>query len=295
MKLSKLFRTRKSRKYPIRRDEQGQSLRARCFAMFEKGERPSKIAKELKANEATVFRYYRDWKRRSPNFEQQYAFVKSLFSKTSPERDKNLELFSRECGISKEEFEVILSTSHGLRRFLTGKYYFPVQADANHKLSVALELATLISNHLLSNGGKFSDVYHALRRLMKQFKNYRGEEDADVEEDNKIMEMIRKIIAADLENERQGRVKPVELSEEERRALMKRGMEQQIKSTEITYWLRIGFLMADGLTEEQAREKIYQDLVDQGNLKAAELLRELQEKVHPLNKTNEHGPPSSPQ
>ena len=37
MKLRKLFRVKKSRKYPIRRDGEGLSLRARCFDLFEEG------------------------------------------------------------------------------------------------------------------------------------------------------------------------------------------------------------------------------------------------------------------
>ena len=74
--------------------------------------------------ETTVFRYFRDWKRLGPNFEQQYAYVQSLFNKTAPDRDKNIELFARAWGIEKEQFETILSQPHGLRRFMTGKLSF---------------------------------------------------------------------------------------------------------------------------------------------------------------------------
>jgi hypothetical protein len=133
MKIGKLFQIKKTRKYPIKHDEKGLSLRARCFELFDQGKRPAEVVVALKAKEATVFRYYRDWKKLGPNFDQQYAYVKSLFGKNSPDRDKNLELFSKTCGISKEEFEAILSTPHGLHGFLTGKLYFPIQADADHK------------------------------------------------------------------------------------------------------------------------------------------------------------------
>jgi hypothetical protein len=53
------------------------------------------VAEELNMKETTVCRYFRDWKRLGPNFEQQYVYVKSLFKKTAPNRDKNIELFAR--------------------------------------------------------------------------------------------------------------------------------------------------------------------------------------------------------
>jgi hypothetical protein len=264
--------------------------------LFEQGKRPAEVAGELKTKEATVFRYYRDWKKLGPNFDKLYAFVSSLFNKTSPERDKNLELFSRACGVSKEQFETILSTPHGLRRFLTGKYYFPIQADADHKRYVALQLALIISDHLINNKGRFEDVYSALKRYMQEFYRYREAEDADIEEENKLMKITHAVLAADMENERKGRVKPDRLSEKERIALIKYGLESEMKQTEMFYWIRIGNLMADGFTQEQAREKMYQDLLDKGDLKVAKAMREFQDKVHSLKTNGQENPTaSSPQ
>ena len=294
MKLSRLFRNRKSRKYPIRRDEQGLSLRTRCFALFDQGKRPAEVAEELKMKETTVFRYYRQWKRQGPNFETQYAFVKSLFKKTSPEREKNLEIFSKACGVSKEEFENILSKPHGLRSFLTGQIYFPINADADHKLSMALQLALLFFDHLVKNKGKFEDVYFTLKRYLRECAKYREEEDDEITEENKILVLLHKTLAADLSNERKGRVKPDRLSEEERAALVKRGIASEMKKIESLYWIRVGVLMAEGLTEEQARERIYQDIEKDGDPNKAKAMREFQDKIHPLKINGQEEPPVSP-
>lgn len=59
------------------------------------------------------------------------------------------------------------------------------------------------------------------------------------------------------------------------------------------YWYRIGVLKAEGLTPEQAREKIYQDFLKKGDLKGAEVMCEFQNKVHPL-KAGDQLPPSTP-
>jgi hypothetical protein len=295
MKLSRLFHAKKSRKYPIKRDEEGLSLRAKCFQLFEQGKRPAMVAEELYIKETTVCRYFRDWQRLGPNFEQQYDYAQSLFKKTAPDRDKNIELFARAFGIEKEQFETILSQPHGLRRLLTGKYYFPANADVDHKRSVALQLALLISEHLIKNGGKFQDVYFTLKRYMRENTKYREEEDAEIKEDNKIMALFHQILAADMENERKGRVKPGTFSEEERNAIIRWGVEQERKKLELAYWLHTGALIAEGLTAEQAREKIYQDLLEKNDLKGAKLMREFQDNVHPLGKNDQVATPSPDQ
>jgi hypothetical protein len=293
-----LFHIKKSRKYPIKRDNEGRSLRARCFELFEQGKRPAEVAEELKMNEATAFRYFRDWRRIGPNFDKYYDYIKNLFMKTVPDRDRNIELFTIFCGISKEEFEAILTRPHGLRRFLAGKFYFPVQANVDHKRCITLELAILMSDFLINEGGDFVDIYFTLKHYMHETKKYREEEDAAIEEENTFLEFVRKIIAKDMENERRGRVKPDILSKEERDIVVKWALDAEKKKTEILYWVRIAALMAEGLTLEQAREKMYQDLLKIGDIKEAKMLREFQDRVHPAKPdsnvpTTPPGQPSS--
>ncbi len=294
MKIGSLFHIKRTRKYPIKRDEKGLTLRARCFALFDQGKRPVEVAVELKAKEAAVFRYFRDWKKLGPNFEKRYAFVKSLFRKDEPDREKNIELFSRMCRIPKEQFEAILSTPHGLRRFVAGNICLPITADADYKRHIALELTVLISDHLINKKGKFEDVYYALRRLMRENAALREQEAMNIEEENILMTIIHKVLAADIENERKGMVKPDKLTAEECEALIKSGIESERKKTEISYWLHIGSLMAVGFTKEQARERMYEDVVGKGNPEVAKAFRQFQDKVHPLKTDGMIEPPSSP-
>jgi hypothetical protein len=100
-----------------------------------------------------------------------------------------------------------------------------------------------------------------------------------------------------MENERRGRVKPDRLSEEELGIVIKWALNTEKKKTEISYWIRIVALMAQGLTMEQAREKIYQDVLKKGDTKSAKMLREFQDRVHPLKSDSEVPlkPPDQPQ
>ena len=111
------------------------------------------------------------------------------------------------------------------------------------------------------------------------------------------MVLIHKVLAVEMEHEREGKVKPDKLSEEERKPFIRLSIDKEIdeekKEAEIMYWFRIGSLMVEGLTMEQAREKMYQDLVNKGDLKKAEVMRQFQDKIHPLQ-SNNPSPPAPP-
>ena len=298
MRLPRLSRSKKSRKYPVQRDQEGKSLRSRCIERFNQNRRPAEVAKELNMPPATAQRYFRDWKILGPNFERLYAFVKGLFKKTNPEREKNIDLFALTLGIKKEQFEVVLLQPHGLRRFLTGKLYFPVQAEADHKLHIALALGLLVADHLGKNGGKYEDIYHSLQRFMVENQRCREDEEAEIKHWNQLMHLIHKLLALELEKERQSSVKPEILSKEERETVMRREGRKMFKELQGDYWACIARLMAEGHTEKQAREKMYQDILNRGDEEKARKMREFQEVVHPLQNDNQQtlptaNPPSS--
>jgi hypothetical protein len=121
---------------------------------------------------------------------------------------------------------------------------------------------------------------------MEENKFNREEEDEDIEEENKNIAFTRKIIEADVENEKQGRVKPDRLSDEERNVILKWGQQSATKKLERTYWLRIAELMVEGKTVEQGKEKIYQDLLDNGDIAGAKSMRKYQDIIHPLKNNN---------
>jgi len=264
--------------------------------LFDEGERPAEVTKLLEMKDSTAKRYFQQWKKLGPNFERKYAYTKSLFEQSAPDRERNLELFARACGITKEELEAILVKPHGLRQLMTGKLYFPGHAETDAKLNISLELALLISDHMIKGRGKIEDVLFAFEYLMKERMQYRTEVEADIKEENEEIAFKRKVLETAVEVEKEGRVKRDRLTEEEREAAIRYGLEAKVKSKlrdlETQYWFRIGELMAEGLSKEQAREKIYQDLIDNGDLKGAEEMRKYQDNVHPLN-ANEQKPPWS--
>jgi hypothetical protein len=293
MVLSRLFRTRKSRRrYPVKRDEKGRSARSRCFEMFADDIPPPEIAMALGVKVDTVRRYRLQWQL-DPDLEGRLKYGKSLFAQMNPHRDRNLELYATAWGITRDQLETILSQPHGWRRLVTGKIYAPAHAAADHKRYMALEMAVLIADHLTKHGGNFEDVFSAFQRWMGESMKGRKEDDAEVKDLNREMEFVHAVMAADLEQERAGRVQPDTLSAAERDAILRYGVASAKKKLEAAYWLRVARMMGDGLAPEQACEKIYQDFLAQGDAKGARVVREFQDKVHP-RKNNDQEPPLQP-
>jgi hypothetical protein len=161
---------------------------------------------------------------------------------------------------------------------MTEKFHFQGHADDDHKLYVVLEVAMTVSDHLDNNGGQLEDVLFAFRRWMKE---------------NKTTAFTHHVLAAAVEQERQGRVQLDRITVEERDAILRYGIDSHMKKIETFYWISIATLMAEGLTAEQAREKICQDLLDKDDLEGAKKMREYQDIVHPL-KTGDQLPPPKP-
>ena len=290
MSMPMFGRKKRKRKYPIKRDEFGRSARSRCFEMFDDNIPLPDIAEALGLKIETVYTYHRQWKK-DPEFDKAYAYLKRVLDKRAPDREPTLKLVAKISGMDKKEFETLLQKPHGLKRLMMGKIYFPKQSDADHRRYVALEIAMLIFNHTNGKGG-IEDVYHAFERWLDEYKKRRESEEKQIEEENRRIEFARRIIQAVLENERQGRVQPDSLSPEEIGAILNWPVQKARKEMIFTYWTRIAELMYGGLTMEQAREKMYQDLIDKGDMEGAKMIRQLQDSIHPLQPKDQK--PTSP-
>jgi len=286
MVIKRILEKKKSRKFPIQRDEYGDSLRARCRSLFDEKLQPAEVAKMLNMKVDTARKYYQQWKQTSPNYEANYTFIKDCMKKDSPNRDSNLELLSRIFEISREELDVILAKPHGLKRLLTGKLQSPRQINTAKKQHVVLEIALFLFNYLEKKGGKLEDILYALDILMRKRKSQHEEREAFIEEENWYTSFARETLKASEKMEREGRSKIDRLTREEENKLIRYGMEARanlgFKESQVLYWIRLGELMTEGLTKEQAREKIYHDLVNKGDIEGAKQMRGFQNTVHPL-------------
>ncbi len=92
---------KRSRRYPIQRDEFGRSLRQRAFEAFDEGKRPKQVSRELHANPNTLLRYFEAWKkqkqrvsystlrrymRENPGFSEQYITMLAEYFEVPKEK-----------------------------------------------------------------------------------------------------------------------------------------------------------------------------------------------------------------
>jgi len=73
-------------------------------------------------------------------------------------------------------------------------------------------------------------------------------------------------------------------SKEEQEAITRYEVQSQFRQLQTLYWTKIVRLSLEGLTEQQAREQMYQDIIDKGDEKKAEIFRQFQDKIHPSDR-----------
>jgi len=286
------FGRRKGRKYPVKLDHEGKSARQRCFEMLANHMPSEEIARATGVPVETVYRYRQQWKKH-PNLETNVAYLKELLKNDSPDREKTIELLAKVCQIPKEELEAIIHQPNGAKRIILQKFYFPGHREADHKRYVSFELAVFMSEFLIKKGGTFEDVHCYLREVHRRNKERSDREEEDVRRENQAVALMRAIIQADLEKERQARVQPDRLTPDQIRALMRIRRKESEKRAEARYWMWITDLVDQGLTVAQAREKLYQDLLRWGYPKFAADFRSWQDRIHPLRPDRE-SPPLAP-
>lgn len=284
MKLNGIFHHQKSRKYPIRYDQWGRSQRQQCFALFDRGLRPKEVVEELGINKSTVNKYFQQWKKQGPDFEKRHNYVKGLLDPLSPHRDRTLDLLSKAYNMTGEEFEEILSKPYGLKRLMTGRLYLPGHQKADHERYSVLEFSFSVYDYIENKGGKLVDAINAFFQLMQQAGDYRQKMEILINEGNEEAAFTRKVLEEFTKEPLRDRLTKKEINQ-----IMGIALERELLDAERVYWGRIASLITgEGLTITQARERIYQDLVDKGDVEGARLIRTYQDRIHPLTVKNQN-------
>ena len=104
-----MFRFRKHRRFPIRRDHSGKSLRQQAFELFDGGSRPSQIYKQqlVPASPRTLFRYYEDWK--TENDRPSRTILKRTTRRGPGLTDESIKELSEQLGIPIDEVMALLT------------------------------------------------------------------------------------------------------------------------------------------------------------------------------------------
>lgn len=163
---------KKSRKYPIKRDQYGKSARQRAFEYFNKGKRPAKVAHLADISLRTACRYHADWKKQPKNFKMRYQLLKASTSnpKFRKELYKRLAIY---LGLGETELAKELQKPYGLRQLLFKKWTQPVREDLltpqEIRLAAALDLIDMFGDLGLTQ----EEIEELTSRFIREIKSKR--------------------------------------------------------------------------------------------------------------------------
>ena len=112
----------KWRKYPVRRDEEGRSLRQQAFRLFDKGFRPAQIYKQkmITAKLKTLYRYFEDWKKDRKRLS--YQTLRKQMKEIPEFTDDVIKALSEKLKMPIEEVQRRLLIPWGLKQALLGEW-----------------------------------------------------------------------------------------------------------------------------------------------------------------------------
>lgn len=113
---------KRSRKYPIKRDEFGRSARQRAFEAFDRGKRPREVVHLVGVSPRTACRYFADWKKLPRNLDLKYLIMKTVRKSSGDFSQKTVDLLSTCLEMSEEEVMERLEKPWGLKQLLMGKW-----------------------------------------------------------------------------------------------------------------------------------------------------------------------------
>jgi len=113
---------RKGRKYPIKRDQFGESARRRAFALFEKGRRPAEVAPQVGISCKTACRYFQDWKKLPRNLEWKYSLARAMLKRKPEFSERIIKDIVDLLGLPLDEVKARLQQPWGTKRLLLGRW-----------------------------------------------------------------------------------------------------------------------------------------------------------------------------
>ena len=159
---------KKSRKYPIKRDEYGRSAWQRAFEAFDAGKRPAEVTQIVQITLRTACRYFADWKKLPTNLEESHRLMKAVRRSHGEFSAETIKMLATYFDMPEEEVIARLQKPWGLKQLLMGKWPNYAREErksrAESRLEAALQLVGLVEHtsgmtpkEIRTELGRFSD------------------------------------------------------------------------------------------------------------------------------------------
>jgi len=159
---------KKSRKYPIKRDEYRRSARRRAFEAFDYGKRPAEVALMVAISLKTACRYFADWKKQPGDLRLTYRMHKAMLKDDDEFSQQVIKAVAANLGMSEEEVVTRLQRPWGLKQLLLGKWPNYIREERRSQAESRLEAALNIVGFVEHSGMTPGKVKAELGRLIDE-------------------------------------------------------------------------------------------------------------------------------
>jgi hypothetical protein len=174
------------RKYPIQRDEDGRSLRQRCFALFKQGKKSKEVALILRMKLSTACRYHSEWNRNPPALDDMYKYLKKELKKKGELSPKIIGMIGKALGIPEWEALRMVSKPYGLKQLIMGDLLRQRKKQSYHTQEQRLEAAlSLVVLHERS-GIPIEWIIREMKKLTQMARKYKETRSDDPSRDIEI-------------------------------------------------------------------------------------------------------------
>jgi hypothetical protein len=168
------FLRKEKRKYPIIRDEQGKTIRARCFEAFDKGLRPAEVTRKLSINPKTAYQYHYQWKKLPENFEEEYQILRKYLKERPEARNYIIRTLSRELGMPEYKIKLWLESPWGLKQIKSGKWRRILERERKIEESKIYRACRLMIEGFRYKGLTWDEIIENLQGLVDRKSRRKG-------------------------------------------------------------------------------------------------------------------------
>jgi hypothetical protein len=171
VKIFSIIKRIRLHKYTVKQHVFMRPIRKRAFALFDIGQRPVQVCKQLPIKASACRRYWREWKRTHQNSSSRYEFLRKKIKNNRKGEVSILEFIAKYYRISTDEAMGRLRLPHGLKDLMLGEWPSPWLdegiTETEYKLRAALKLVEFAKVDKES----FEDLAEVVKQLKTKCEN----------------------------------------------------------------------------------------------------------------------------